>query len=112
MEFPRTWSTLTTVEGLALLGGTGRMRARQQTGRGVLLEIEFPAGVRSPEHPHDHDSFIYLLAGHLTGTIDGRPVELHEGETVLHPAGVRHTVEALADSRWLEFKTPPTARLG
>jgi quercetin dioxygenase-like cupin family protein len=99
------------VEGKELIGGQGRMRARLTTERGVLLEIEYPAGVRSPEHSHDHDSFIHVLSGHLRGTISGEPGELRPGQTLLHPRGVPHTVEAVTDSRWLEFKTPPTVNL-
>lgn len=106
------WRPLTSVEGLALLGGAGRVRTPLRTERGLLLEIEYPAGVRSPVHTHDHDSFIYLLSGHLRGTIDGRPAELVEGHTLLHPRGVPHSVAAVTDSRWLEFKAPPTVRLG
>jgi quercetin dioxygenase-like cupin family protein len=68
----------------------------------------FPAGVASPVHQHDHDSHLYLLSGHLGGTLDGCEVELFPGETLLHRAGVTHSVVALADSRWLEFKAPPS----
>jgi quercetin dioxygenase-like cupin family protein len=106
------WPPLTTVEGFALLGGQGRYRVALRTERGLLLEIEYPAGVRSPGHVHDHDSFIYLLAGHVRGTIAGEPGELRAGETLLHPRCVPHTVEAVTTSRWLEFKTPPTVQLG
>jgi quercetin dioxygenase-like cupin family protein len=101
------WVPLTHVEGLELLGGHGRIRVPLRTGHGVLLDIEYPAGVRSPEHTHDHDSFIFLLTGRLTGTLSGRLAELHAGQTLLHPRGVPHSVEAVTDSRWLEFKAPP-----
>ncbi|NIH80059.1 cupin domain-containing protein [Amycolatopsis viridis] len=99
--------TLTSVEGLPLIGGSGRFRVLQNTPRGLLLELEYPAGVSSPEHTHDHDSFVYVLSGELTGTVDGVPARLGPGDTVLHPRGVRHTVSAITDSRWLEFKAPP-----
>ncbi|MEU7769167.1 cupin domain-containing protein [Nocardia sp. NPDC049190] len=105
------WRPLTAVEGLPLLGGTGRFRQPLRSRQGLLFEIEYPVGVGSPEHRHDHDSFIYLLSGHLRGTVDGRPVELAEGETLLHPAGVLHSVTAVSDSRWLEFKAPPSDTL-
>ncbi len=98
---------LTSVEGLPLLGGSGRFRVLQNTERGLLLELEYPAGVASPEHFHDHDSFIYVLSGELTGSVDGREARLGAGDTLVHPRGVRHTVAAVTDSRWLEFKAPP-----
>jgi quercetin dioxygenase-like cupin family protein len=105
------WTQLNRVEGLELLGGHGRVRAPLKTDLGLLLDIEWPAGVCSPEHVHDHDSFIYLLSGHLSGTVNGERAELHPGQTLLHPKGVPHTVEAITDSHWLEFKAPPTVTL-
>ncbi|MDI5982075.1 cupin domain-containing protein [Amycolatopsis magusensis] len=100
------WRTLSTVEGQPLLGGTGTFRTRETVDSGLLYEIRYPAGVGSPEHRHDHDSTIYLLSGELRGTIDGREVRLAPGETVVHPRDVPHTVEAVVDSHWLEFKSP------
>ncbi len=105
-DTPAGWTPLTTVEGLPLIGA-GWVRTRLQTHHGLLLEIVYPAGVRSPEHQHAHDSFIHLLDGHLCGTVDGDPAELHPGEVLLHPTGVPHSVEAVTESRWLEFKAPP-----
>ncbi|MCS7476978.1 cupin domain-containing protein [Umezawaea endophytica] len=102
------WQTMTSVEGLPLLGGAGRFRVPARTGSGLLMEIEYPAGVASPEHSHDHDSFVYLLSGHLRGTLAGEQCELLPGQTLVHPKGVVHSVEAVETSRWLEFKAPPT----
>ncbi|MFI0480191.1 cupin domain-containing protein [Actinomadura sp. 9N215] len=103
------WRELTNVEGLPLLGGHGRVRLRLQGDQGILWEVFYPAGVRSPEHRHSHDSYIYLLSGLLTGTVDGEPARLEPGQTLLHPTAVPHTVEAVRDSTWLEFKAPPSA---
>jgi quercetin dioxygenase-like cupin family protein len=108
-EDPGSWPLLTNVEGLPMLGGHGRVRTRLREAHGVLFEIFYPAGVRSPEHRHDHDSFVYLLSGRLTGTVGSVPAQLEPGACLAHPAGVLHTVEAVVDSRWLEFKAPPRA---
>lgn len=101
------WTDLTSVEGSLLLGGTGRSRLRLHGKEGLLLEVIYPAGVSSPEHAHEHDSYLYLLRGRLRGTLNGEPVDLRPGETLLHPAGVPHSVSAVLDSHWLEFKAPP-----
>ena len=103
------WEPLRTIQGQPLLGGEGRVRVRTQSAHGILLEVVFPAGVSSPMHQHEHDGHLYLLSGHLAGTLDGQEVALLPGATLLHPAGVAHEVVALAESRWLEFKAPPSA---
>jgi quercetin dioxygenase-like cupin family protein len=104
------WRVLSTVEGLSLLGGLGSFRLRERATSGLLYEVRFPAGVSSPEHRHDHDSIIYLLSGRLRGSVNGREVVVGPGETVIHPLGIRHSVEALLDSHWLEFKAPTAKR--
>lgn len=105
------WRGLSTVEGLSLLGGFGSFRLRERATSGLLYEVRYPAGVSSPEHSHDHDSIIYLLSGRLRATVNGREVFVGPGETVIHPLGIRHSVEALLDSHWLEFKAPTPKRM-
>lgn len=100
------WRVLSKVEGLALVGGFGSFRLRERTSSGLLYEVRYPAGVSSPEHSHDHDSIVYLLSGRLGGTVNGREMSVAPGETVIHPLGIRHSVEAVLDSQWLEFKAP------
>lgn len=101
------WEELTSVEGFPLIGGRGRSRLRLRAANGLLLEVAYPATVSSPEHSHRHESYIYLLSGHLEGTVNGQRIELLPGDTVLHPSGTRHSIVAVTDSQWLEFKSPP-----
>jgi quercetin dioxygenase-like cupin family protein len=71
------------------------------------MEVAYRAGTESPEHVHAQDSYIYLLRGHLHTTLEGRAADLYAGEALLQPAGTPHTVTAVIDSDWLEFKAPP-----
>ncbi|AIG80711.1 Hypothetical protein AJAP_39655 [Amycolatopsis japonica] len=105
-----TWTAMSTVEGLSLIGGQGRFRTLATAEGGLAYEIHYPAGVASPVHSHDHDSIVYLISGSLRGTLDGADVTLEAGGTIVHPRGVPHSVEAIVDSQWVEFKTPLPAR--
>lgn len=41
-------------------------------------------------HSHDLDEFVYILEGSLNVEIDGRGVEVRQGEAILIPAGAVH----------------------
>ena len=100
------WQPLTAVEGLPLLGGEGRFRVLERAASGLAYLIHYPAGVSSPPHAHDHDSIVYVLSGRQRGAVGGAETELGPGDSVVHPRGVTHHVEALADAMWVEFKSP------
>ena len=75
----------------------------------VLVEMSAPAGFTAPLHAHDHESFVYVLAGRVRATVDDETRELGPGDGVLHGIGVHHSIEALVDTRWIEVKAPPSA---
>jgi quercetin dioxygenase-like cupin family protein len=106
----QVWQQLNTVEGLPLQGGEGRFRLLETAETGLAYLIHYPAGVASPTHAHDHDSIVYVLSGKLRGAVDGVEAVLEPGDSVLHPRGVDHHVEALMDSMWVEFKSPLPGR--
>jgi quercetin dioxygenase-like cupin family protein len=104
------WQSLAAVEGLPLLGGEGRFRVLERAASGLAYLIHYPAGVSSPPHAHDHDSIVYVLSGRLRGAVDGVEAVLEPGDSVVHPRGVSHHVEALTDAMWVEFKSPVPGR--
>ncbi|WP_370969272.1 cupin domain-containing protein [Amycolatopsis sp. cg9] len=106
----QVWQPLRTVEGLPLTGGEGRFRLLESASSGLAYLIHYPSGVASPPHSHDHDSIVYVLSGRLRGAVAGEEAELEPGDSVLHPRGVEHHVEALTDSMWVEFKSPLPGR--
>lgn len=100
------WRALANVEGDPLLGGSGDARILQFGGNGLLLEVRFAAGVSSVEHRHAHDSYLYLVSGRISSTVGGERIKLKPGQSLIHRAGISHSVTAAVDSRWLEFKAP------
>jgi quercetin dioxygenase-like cupin family protein len=84
---------------------------RAESVHGLLLEVEFPAGVSTPPHRHDQDSHVVVLHGELVGQVGDTSARLGPGDVQVHPAGVVHSVEAVSDCRWLEFKAPAPTTL-
>ena len=41
-------------------------------------------------HAHDKDEFVYILEGSLVVEMEGKDVEVRQGEALLVPAGVKH----------------------
>lgn len=42
------------------------------------------------KHAHEKDEFVYILEGSLVFELDGREVEVRQGEAILIPAGKQH----------------------
>lgn len=75
----------------------------------LLIQVSAPAGYDAEPHAHDHESLVYLVSGRVRATVGDETRELGPGDAVLHPAGVPHHIEALAETRWIEIKAPPRA---
>lgn len=72
----------------------------------MVMEVRFEAGAEGYEHQHPHEQISYCLEGELEFRIDGRPVVVRAGESVVIPGGVRHGVKALCPSALLDVFTP------
>jgi quercetin dioxygenase-like cupin family protein len=77
--------------------------------KAVLVEMSAPAGFQAQPHAHDHESLVYVVSGSILATVGDETRELGPGDAVLHPVGVSHQIEALAETRWIEIKAPPSA---
>ena len=69
--------------------------AEQSGGSVTLFEFDVPAGAKVPA-AHSHDGFeetIYGLEGVLTWTLEGSPLHVGSGETLLIPRGAVHHFE-------------------
>jgi len=72
----------------------------------MIMEVEFEEGAESAEHSHPHEQISYCLRGEFEFRLDGRPVRLHAGESLIIPGGVRHAAKALAKGALLDSFTP------
>ena len=63
------------------------------TGSVAAFEVVVPGGERlaGPAHSHDHyEETIYGLAGVLTWTVDGKPIDVAPGQALCIPRGAIH----------------------
>lgn len=59
----------------------------------AVFEVAIPAGQRlmAPAHSHDHfEETFYGIAGVLTWTVDGKPIDVGPGQALCIPRGAVH----------------------
>ncbi|RRJ95465.1 cupin domain-containing protein [Opitutaceae bacterium TAV4] len=57
-----------------------------------LVALIGPGGRRLADHAHPHDHVIYVTEGSVTVSLNGDDVTLHQDQTLLIPAGTRHSI--------------------
>lgn len=80
----------------------------------MLAQVFLKTGCIVPAHEHHNEQATYILEGCLRfwlGAHADAPgqeyVDIHAGEVLLIPGGVRHRAEALEDTLDLDVFTPP-----
>jgi quercetin dioxygenase-like cupin family protein len=76
------------LDGIAIRGFASPSRGATET---MAWRITFAPGRRLPEHTHDHEEVFHVLDGALIASLDGEETPVGPGDTVMIPAGVRHT---------------------
>ena len=71
-----------------------------------ILEIHVKRGVFSQMHVHAHESFVYVVSGKLKTVVGKQVLELGRGDACRYPQNIRHSIEALEDTVFLETKAP------
>lgn len=87
-----------------------RILTEEQNARALAghFSILFPGG-EVPHHYHaNRESLIFLIAGELTETVEGKEHALKAGDMIFIAAGEKHKMEnrSDADARYIEFFTP------
>src|SRR6476661_10788243 len=70
------------------------------TGSIAAFELTVPAAqhLAAPAHSHDHyEETIYGIAGVLTWTVDGTPIDVGPGQTLCIPRGAIHRFDNNTD---------------
>jgi quercetin dioxygenase-like cupin family protein len=89
---------------------TDAVSRRLVTGdRTMLAHLHHKKGAFVRQHSHDNEQFTYILKGALRfrlGEDGGEEVIVREGEVLLIPSNLPHSVEALEDTIDLDIFTP------
>ena len=96
---------MTSIEGTPTTGPF-RVETLAEGAQMAMMRVELEAGVRSEDHVHSHESMLFVLSGSVATIVDGERIVLHAGDACRHPENVRHRVEAVEDSVFLEIKAP------
>ncbi len=62
---------------------------------GNITLFSFDKGQGLSEHTAPFDAFVQILDGQVEIVLDGIPLRLKEGESLIMPAGVKHSLQAV-----------------
>jgi len=62
---------------------------------GTITLFAFDKGEGLSEHTVPYDALVYVFDGKVEITIDGKPYQLKEGETIIMPANESHALKAI-----------------
>ena len=86
------------------------LESADSSGSVAMFEFTVPAGAKVPvPHYHEHyDETIYGIEGVITFTVEGKPIEIAQGETCFIPRGAVHGFNnfSTGDARALAVITP------
>ena len=86
------------------------LESADTSGSVAMFEFTVPAGAKVPvPHYHEHyDETIYGLEGIITFTVEGKPIDIAQGETYFIPRGAVHGFNnfSTGDARALAVITP------
>lgn len=81
-------------------GKVSSVTLSQQPGVGITL-FAFDADESISTHAAGGDAFVYVLEGDVEITIDGVLHVLHEGDSIVMPCGVPHSLHSLSRYKML-----------
>ncbi|MGH0053436.1 MAG: cupin domain-containing protein [Sphaerochaetaceae bacterium] len=70
------------------------------------VEVHFEKGSIGTSHSHPHTQITYVLEGSFEFTIEGKPVVVHKGDTLLFPPHIEHGTTCLEKGTLLDVFTP------
>lgn len=71
-----------------------------------MVQFLLQSGCDLPIHSHPHEQTGYLVSGHMIITIDGKPHDVHPGDSWCIPANIAHGAKIVEDTIAVEVFSP------
>ena len=88
------------------LGGGVTRRVLSYDGNLMSVEVGFEKGAEGAVHTHPHTQCSYVLSGRFQYSVEGEPVELGPGDSIVVPGGLPHGTLCLEKGVLLDIFTP------
>ena len=88
------------------LGGGVSRRVLAYSDQLMIVEVNFEKGGTGSVHTHPHYQNTYVRSGKFRFTIDGKEVEVAEGDTIAFPSNIPHGTLCLEKGTLLDIFTP------
>jgi len=72
----------------------------------MQMIVELKKGSILPVHQHVHEQVAAVVSGRIRFTIDGKPLDMKAGESVMLASNIPHGVEVLEDAVVLDTFSP------
>lgn len=86
-------------------GGTSR-KVLAYNDQLMIVEVHFEKGAVGSMHTHPHLQSTYVKSGKFRFTIDGKDVEVAEGDTIAFPSDIPHGTVCLEPGVLLDIFNP------
>jgi quercetin dioxygenase-like cupin family protein len=74
--------------------------------RVMVAQLDIKKGSVVPEHSHENEQVTWIMKGKLRLTLEGKDIDVGEGEVLVIPSNVKHSAIALEDTLDVDIFNP------
>jgi quercetin dioxygenase-like cupin family protein len=74
--------------------------------KGTLVQLSAKKGAGIERHFHLNEEYLWMISGSLKFTFDDKEVVVNDGESLVIPQNVPHSIFVMEDSEFIEFFAP------
>ena len=74
--------------------------------RVMVAQLDIKKGSVVPEHSHENEQVTWIMKGKLRLILEGKDIDVGEGEVLVIPSNVKHSAIALEDTLDVDIFSP------